>query len=161
MWDGIDCHRCRMLGWKAESRDAEELRFIHLRPMGSSQKGIWTGRVRWGFGQYFMGTSALYLLASALYRMPRRPFFLGGLAMLWGYWKSAVHRTSRYDDLEFRAFLGAYQRSSLLRGKAAATREVDERQAQVWYDRHPHIPQEQELVAPSGQRVPLSHEGQW
>jgi hypothetical protein len=21
MWDGIDCHRCRMLGWIAESRD--------------------------------------------------------------------------------------------------------------------------------------------
>ena len=41
----------------------EALRFIHLRPQGASQKGIWTGRVRAGFGQYFMGTAPLYYLA--------------------------------------------------------------------------------------------------
>jgi len=28
MWDGIDCHRCRMLGWLAESVDEPELRFL-------------------------------------------------------------------------------------------------------------------------------------
>ncbi len=43
MWDGIDCHRARMLGWIAESVDLEPLRFVHLRPQGASQKGIWTG----------------------------------------------------------------------------------------------------------------------
>src|SRR5262249_28321263 len=32
MWDGIDCHRCRMHGWIACSWDDQELRFIHLRP---------------------------------------------------------------------------------------------------------------------------------
>ena len=46
MWDGIDCHRARMLGWIAESVDREPLRFVHLRPQGASQKGIWTGRLR-------------------------------------------------------------------------------------------------------------------
>src|SRR5205807_1275955 len=40
MWDGIDCHRCRMLGWIARSWDDPELRFVHLRPMGSSENGI-------------------------------------------------------------------------------------------------------------------------
>jgi len=57
MWDGIDCHRCRMLGWVACSWDDPELRFVHLRPMGSSQNSIYTGRMRHGFGQYFTGTS--------------------------------------------------------------------------------------------------------
>ena len=66
MWDGIDCHRARMLGWIAESVDLEPLRFVHLRPQGASQKGIWTGRLRAGFGQYFMGTSPLYYLAVAI-----------------------------------------------------------------------------------------------
>ncbi|MGB2988241.1 MAG: glycosyltransferase family A protein, partial [Phycisphaerae bacterium] len=60
MWDGIDCHRCRMLGWKARSFRDEELRFIHLRPMGSSFKSIFHGRFRLGRGQYFMGTHWLY-----------------------------------------------------------------------------------------------------
>lgn len=132
MWDGIDCHRCRMLGWMAESRDVEEIRFIHLRPMGSSQKGIWTGRVRWGFGQYFMGTTPLYLIASAVYRMPRHPILIGGIAMIWGYFKSAARRLERYPDLQFRRFLNSYQWASLLQGKAAATRTTDARQAKVW-----------------------------
>ena len=56
MWDGIDGHRCRMLGWIARSWDEPALRFLHLRPMGSSHKSILTGRMRHGFGQYFMGT---------------------------------------------------------------------------------------------------------
>src|SRR5580765_214754 len=51
MWDGIDCHRARMLGWIAESVDLKPLRFVHLRPQGASDKGIWTGRLRAGFGQ--------------------------------------------------------------------------------------------------------------
>ena len=72
MWDGIDGHRCRMKGWIAESWDDPELRFLHLRPMGSSHKGIVTGRLRHGFGQYYMGTGLGYMTASALYRMTRR-----------------------------------------------------------------------------------------
>lgn len=136
MWDGIDCHRCRMLGWIAESCDDEGFRFIHLRPMGSSHKGIWKGRVRWGFGQYFMGTRPSFLMASALYRMPRHPVLLGGLGILWGYFKSAASRIERYDDPQFRRFLQEYQRDSLLRGKAAAVRMINERQANVWQYHH-------------------------
>ena len=71
MWDGIDCHRCRMLGWIACSWDDPELRFIHLRPMGSSDKSVWNGRIRHGQGQYFMGTGLVYMMISALYRMTR------------------------------------------------------------------------------------------
>jgi biofilm PGA synthesis N-glycosyltransferase PgaC len=40
MWDGIDGHRCRQLGWMAISWDAPELRFVHLRAMGTSHKKI-------------------------------------------------------------------------------------------------------------------------
>ena len=88
MWDGIDCHRARMLGWIAESVDHEPMRFVHLRPQGASQKGIWTGRLRAGFGQYFMGTSPLYYLAVAIYRLPAHPVLIGSVAMLWGYFRS-------------------------------------------------------------------------
>jgi poly-beta-1,6-N-acetyl-D-glucosamine synthase len=109
MWDGIDGHRCRQLGWIAVSWDEPDLRFIHLRPMGSSHKNWWTGRQRHGFGQYFMGTSPWYMLASAAYRMTRPPRVVGGLAMLYGYFKSMVQRNPRYADTEFRRFLRRYQ----------------------------------------------------
>jgi biofilm PGA synthesis N-glycosyltransferase PgaC len=132
MWDGIDCHRCRMLGWIAESVDDESLRFVHLRPMGSSQKGIWTGRVRSGYGQYFMGTSPLYLLASAAFRLPKHPVLVGSIAMLWGYASSAARGVARYEDAAFRGFLRRYQRACLWHGKRAATRRLNEAQEPVW-----------------------------
>ena len=123
MWDGIDCHRCRMHGWIACSWDEPDLRFVHLRPMGSSQQGIFTGRMRHGFGQYFMGTGLLFMAASAASRANQKPYVLGSLAMLWGWIDAALRRKPRYEDGEFRAFLRRYQRRALLVGK---TRAIDE-----------------------------------
>jgi biofilm PGA synthesis N-glycosyltransferase PgaC len=136
MWDGIDCHRARMLGWIAESVDEEALRFVHLRPQGASEKGLWTGRVRAGFGQYFMGTSPLYYLAVAASRLPRHPPLYGSAAMLWGYFSSAARRAPRYDDPGFRRFVRRYQHLALLHGKRAATRRVNAEQASVWEAAH-------------------------
>jgi hypothetical protein len=136
MWDGIDCHRCRMLGWTAESVDEEPMRFLHLRPMGSSQKGIWAGRVRTGYGQYFMGTPPLYLTASAVYRLFEHPVLYGSIAMLWGYFSSAARGVARYDDPAFRRFVRRYQMQCLLLGKAEATRRTNEAQAEVWSRTH-------------------------
>jgi glycosyltransferase involved in cell wall biosynthesis len=136
MWDGIDCHRCRMLGWIAESVDDADLRFQHLRPMGSSQKGIWAGRVRSGYGQYFMGTSPLYLVASAAFRLFKHPVLYGSAAMLWGYFSNAARRAARYDDPAFRRFLRRYQRRCLLLGKREATRRFNEAQGPLWHAAH-------------------------
>jgi glycosyltransferase involved in cell wall biosynthesis len=135
MWDGIDCHRCRMLGWVAESVDDQALRFIHLRPMGSSQKGIFTGRVRSGYGQYFMGTAPLYFLVSTIFRLPKHPVLAGSLAMWWGYVSSAVRGLKRYDDPEFRKFLRSYQYACLWLGKRRATSRFNDARASVWRTR--------------------------
>jgi hypothetical protein len=125
MWDGIDCHMCRLKGWLARSWDDEELRFLHLRAMGSSQKGILTGRQRHGFGQYFMGTWFPYMVASALFRMSRPPFVIGGASMLFGYMKSWLDSSPQFNHPEFRQFLHKYQKRCLLVGKKKATDELD------------------------------------
>ena len=124
MWDGIDCHLARMHGWIACSWDEPDLRFVHLRPMGSSQQGIFTGRMRHGYGQYFMGTGFLYLAASAISRVNQRPYVFGSLAIIWGWLKSAALRKPRYANLEFRRFLRRYQMRSLLVGKNRAIAEI-------------------------------------
>ncbi len=129
MWDGIDCHECRRRGWIARSWDEPDLRFVHLRPMGSSQQSVYTGRMRHGFGQYFMGTGFIYMAASALLRSTQRPYVLGSAAMMWGWLKSAFQRQPRYGDKDFRAFLRRYQWRSLLLGKARATQEIDRKNA--------------------------------
>jgi poly-beta-1,6-N-acetyl-D-glucosamine synthase len=141
MWDGIDCHRCRMLGWIAESVDDEELRFVHLRPMASSHKNILTGRKREGYGQYFMGSAPLYMLARTISRLPTHPVVLGGLITLWGYLSSAASGARRYDDDAFRRFLRSYQHACLWMGKTGATRKFNEQQAAVWRAAHEIPPQ--------------------
>ena len=124
MWDGIDCHLCRMRGWIACSWDDPELRFVHLRPMGSSQQSIYVGRMRHGYGQYFMGTGFLYLAASALSRVNQRPYVLGSLAIMWGWIRSAARRSPRFGNLEFRRFLRRYQMRILSVGKRRAIAEL-------------------------------------
>jgi len=132
MWDGIDCHRCRMLGWKAGSFDEPDLRFEHLRPMGSSQKGVLTGRMRHGYGQYFMGTGIVYLTASAVFRLMHPPRVLGSLAMWWGYVRAWVTREPRYEDPQFRRFLRQCQWRALIFGKRRAFQRIHDEQARVF-----------------------------
>lgn len=125
MWDGIDGHECRRRGWIARSWNDPELRFVHLRPMGSSQQSIYAGRMRHGFGQYFMGTGLVYMVASALSRANQKPYLLGSLAMVWGWLKSALQGAPRYGDAEFRRALRRYQWRALLVGKARAIAEIE------------------------------------
>ena len=116
-WDGIDGHMCRMKGWIAKSEDRPDLRFIHLRQMGSSQHSIWVGRLRWGFGKYFMGSALYYVAAVAFYRMFEKPYIIGGWGILWGYLKAMFAGAPRFENREFRRFLRRFELQSLLFGK--------------------------------------------
>ena len=132
MWDAIDCHKSRQLGWIACSWDVPELRFEHLRPMGSSQKGIFTGRMRHGFGQYYMGSDFFYFTATCLFRMAHPPFILGGFATWWGYVKAWAQGTPHQQDAALVAQIRRYQRRALILGKTRANAEVEDAHAQMW-----------------------------
>ena len=127
MWDAIDCHRARLRGWTPRSFGDDAVAFEHLRPMGSSEKGVLTGRNRHGRGQYFMGSDPLYFAATAVYRMAHPPYVTGGFAMLSGYAGEWLTGAERYPDLELRAFIRAYQRRALLMGKRRAIAEIEAR----------------------------------
>ena len=132
MWDGIDCHRCRMLGWKVCSLPDQELRFLHLRPMGSSQTSMFHGRMRHGSGQYFMGTSVMFMLASAVFRLFKAPVLVGSVAILCGYFGAMLKQIPRYSDREFRSFLRRYQMLVLFRRKRHARSVVEAEGAARW-----------------------------
>lgn len=136
IWDGIDGHRCRQLGWIAMSWDEEDIRFTHLRPMGSSQQNIIVGRMRHGFGQYFMGTSFIYMFVSVIYRMTRPPIVVGGVAMMWGYLKSWITQVPRFEDKKLSAFIRQYQWACLRKGKKRATDDLNIAQEKVWRLKH-------------------------
>lgn len=132
MWDGIDCHKARQLGWTPISWDDPELRFEHLRPMGSSQQSMFTGRRRHGFGQYFMGTHPLFMLASGINKMRQTPFVIGGLMMCVGYVGAALRGVRRFDDRELVAFIRRYQLKALVKGKKRAVAEIEAELANRW-----------------------------
>jgi biofilm PGA synthesis N-glycosyltransferase PgaC len=113
MWDGIAYHRARMKMWRTRSINDKRLKIIHKRRMGSSHKSVWHGRLRWGRGQYFMGTMPLYILAVGFYRMFERPFVVGGIGIIIGYFMAWLSGLERYADLKFRKSLHAWQRERL------------------------------------------------
>jgi glycosyltransferase involved in cell wall biosynthesis len=113
MWDGIDFHRARMEGYRTASLSDPELRITHLRLMGSSDQSVYRGRLRWGKGQWFMGSSFPYVLASGLFRMREKPYVIGGLLIVAGYVQAALRREPRYGDPAFRTDLQRWQRKRL------------------------------------------------
>lgn len=117
MWDGITFHRSRMAGWRTRSFRERELMIYDHRLMGSSSKSIFHGRIRWGWGQYFMGTHPLYILAVGMYRMMERPFIIGGVLIVMGYLKGWIKGSKRYNYPGFRKSLNAWQLERLKLGK--------------------------------------------
>lgn len=132
MWDGIDCHKARMLGWKAVSWRDDELAFEHLRPMGSSQQNILVGRRRHGFGQFYMGSDPIYFAATAIKKMAHPPYVLGGLATLQGFVGAWWRGDPQHDDDALRQFVRAYQREVLMKGKSKTVARIEAERAAVW-----------------------------
>lgn len=120
-WDGYDCHRARWFGWRALSWDESELQFIHLRPMGSSQKNINKGRIRHGKGQYHIGTHPVFFLASSAFRsFKQKPYVIGTLYSIFGYLKAAYDGENRFGDKDLTKFIQDYQLRALTHGKGEA-----------------------------------------
>ena len=113
LWDGIDVHSARMLGWHTKSFDAPQARLIHHRLMGSSDKNVYRGRLRLGRGIYFMGYHPLYALASSIFRMRERPFVIGGVLIIVGYIKAAAQGVARYNNPAFIHYLQDWQMAEL------------------------------------------------
>ena len=137
IWDGIDCYRGRMLGWRSKSIDDPELRFVHLRPMGSSDRSILTGRRRLGEGYWFLGAGPLFVLASAIYRLGHKPALLGSFGTLHGYARAWLKHAPRYEDLEFRKYLRRYHRAMLLHGRTRALEIFNREADETWKKRVP------------------------
>ena len=122
MWDGIDFHRARIEGYRTASLADDELRITHLRPMGSSDRSIYRGRMRWGRGQWFMGSSFPYVVASGAFRFYEKPYVIGGILIVLGFLQAALSGERRYEDLQFRRELRRWQYArlgGLLRGEGA------------------------------------------
>jgi glycosyltransferase involved in cell wall biosynthesis len=115
MWDGIDVHLARMKGWHTLSFHDPDALLHHHRLMGSSDKSVYRGRLRWGRGIYFMGYHPLYAIASGVFRMQERPLVVGGLLIIFGYFNAALTGAKRFEYPGFRSYLQTWQLKELRR----------------------------------------------
>jgi glycosyltransferase involved in cell wall biosynthesis len=100
--DWIAAMTTRMKGWKV--RSFPEKRFHHHRTLGTAGRGPLRALFSYGEKDYYLGGSGVWELFRVLYRMTKKPFFVGGCALLFGYCWAALRRTKRAVTPELMHF---------------------------------------------------------
>lgn len=91
--DWIAVMTARLKGWKV--RAFPEKRFFHHRPMGTAERNPLNALFSYGQKDYYLGGSPIWQLFRVTYRLTKRPYVLGGLALLFGYLWAAVRHVKR------------------------------------------------------------------
>jgi glycosyltransferase involved in cell wall biosynthesis len=104
-WGGIDwmaVRTARLKGW--QTRSFGEKLFYHHRPMGATESNTWKARFDYGRKDYFLGNHPLWEVFRVSFQMMRRPYVVGGLALLAGYFYSFASRMERPVAVELLRF---------------------------------------------------------
>jgi glycosyltransferase involved in cell wall biosynthesis len=105
--DHIAVVTARMKGWK--TRTFPERECFHHRAMGTAQAGKLAAKFRIGENDYTIGNHPLWELFRTAYQTTKKPYFLGGAAILSGYISAAVRREPRPVSLELVRFCRSEQ----------------------------------------------------
>jgi glycosyltransferase involved in cell wall biosynthesis len=100
--DWIAVMKARMQGWKV--RSFPEKRYRHHRPMGTAEKGKLSALFAYGEKDYYLGGSPIWQLFRVAYRVTKKPYVTGGLALLFGYSWAALKRMERPVSAELVRF---------------------------------------------------------
>ena len=105
-WDTIDEMKAQSLGW--ETKSFQNLRIIHHKPTGYN-----TGLYKWsiisGKSDYYCGYHPLFVIAKGMKRMFRRPFIIGGLGIIYGFFKDHIKNCEQVKDIELIKFIQKQQ----------------------------------------------------
>lgn len=110
----------RLKGWK--TRNFPDRRFQHHRTMGTAERSSVGAMYDYGKKDYFLGNSPIWQLFRVAYRSTKKPLILGGLALFFGYFGSAVRRVHRPISPELMRFHRREQRLKLKAILAALAR---------------------------------------
>jgi biofilm PGA synthesis N-glycosyltransferase PgaC len=107
----------RMYGW--EVKTFPELNVYHHRPVGTWAGGALRAIFRAGMQEYANGYSSIFQIARAFYRITEKPFVIGSLARLCGYYYSFIKRDKVIipDSLVLYLKREQYRQLSMVLGK--------------------------------------------
>lgn len=100
----------RMKGWKV--RSFAEKRFHHYRALGTAEMNPLQAIYDYGRRAYTLGSSPIWHCVRVVYRMTRRPYLTGGVALFLGYFWAMVTRARRPVPPEMIRF---YRREQMKR----------------------------------------------
>jgi poly-beta-1,6-N-acetyl-D-glucosamine synthase len=113
-WDYVDVIDARRHGWKTISDHSIVIR--HFRLMGKAH-GSLRSRFRWGHATYIIGSHPLFALLKGIYRMADRPWIVGGLAIIAGFFSSYLNpKIKRIGDRDLIRYVRKEQMYRLFHG---------------------------------------------
>jgi glycosyltransferase involved in cell wall biosynthesis len=109
--DWIAVMTARMKGWNVQA--FPEMRFHHHRSMGTAQRTRISSMFSYGEKDYYLGNAPSWQLFRCAYRILKRPYLVGGIALFAGYCSAAVRRMPRAISPELLRFHRAEQMKKL------------------------------------------------
>lgn len=100
--DWVAVTTARMKGWT--TRSFAERTFEHLRTMGTASTGVMGARFHYGKKDYFLGGHPLWQLFRGTFQMAKKPYVVGGLALMSGYAWCWLRREPRAVSAELMRF---------------------------------------------------------
>jgi glycosyltransferase involved in cell wall biosynthesis len=91
--DWIAVTTARMKGWK--TRSFREKSFFHYRSLGTAARGLIASSFSYGEKDYYLGGHPVWQLFRTVYRLGKRPYIAGGMAVYAGYLWAFFKRTPR------------------------------------------------------------------
>lgn len=113
-WDLADLLAAQMKGW--ETRCFDEYKILHHRESGSRRNGFTSGKFLLGRFLFRYGYSFFYTFFKGIYRIPERPFLIGGVSLIAGYLYAFIKNEDKLFDKEMRKFLRKKQKKYFIAG---------------------------------------------
>ena len=111
--DWIAVATARMLGWKTQSY--REKWFFHHRSLGTAERSVLASGFSYGEKDYYLGGHPLWELFRVFYKITKRPYLIGGVALGLGYLWAFLRRTQRPVSDELMLF---HRREQMLKLRA-------------------------------------------
>jgi poly-beta-1,6-N-acetyl-D-glucosamine synthase len=110
-WDTVDELKANMLGWT--TRTFPDITLIHHRPAGGAY-GTWPNWVKNGRANYVAGYHSLFMLLKCTRRIFEKPYGIGALGLLVGFFGGCLGREARVDDPDLIRYFRRQQMQRLL-----------------------------------------------
>jgi glycosyltransferase involved in cell wall biosynthesis len=100
--DWMAVKTARMIGWN--TRSFREKSFLHHRILGTADRGIIASNFAYGKKDYVLGGHPLWQIFRCAYRMTKRPYMVGGVALFAGYSAAFLSQADRAVSRELMRF---------------------------------------------------------